>query len=160
MRQEVDDTRERQLSGFEEFFEEVEPRLRRALVARFGPDTGREAAVDALVYGWRQWDRVGRMTNPVGYLYRVGVSNARPMAATLSLAEPAVWTEPWVEPHLAAGLRALSDLQRTAVILHHSLSWTYPEIAELLDVSVSTVRNHIGRGMAKLRLTLGVDADV
>jgi DNA-directed RNA polymerase specialized sigma24 family protein len=100
------------------------------------------------------------MSNPAGYLYRVGVSNARPMPASSSFAESTVWSEPWVEPHLAAGLRALSDLQRTAVILHHSLSWTYPEIAELLDVSVSTVRNHIDRGMAKLRLTLGVDADV
>jgi RNA polymerase sigma-70 factor (ECF subfamily) len=156
----VDVTRDRRLSGFEEFFEEVEPRLRRALVARFGPETGREAAVDALVYGWRHWDKVGSMSNPAGYLYRVGVSSVRPVAEAKSPAESRVWAEPWVEPHLAAGLRALSDLQRTAVVLHHSLSWTYPEIAELLDVSVSTVRNHIDRGIAKLRLTLGVDADV
>lgn len=156
----MDDTRELTRSGFEDFFEEVEPRLRRALVVRFGSDTGREAAVDALVYGWRHWDRVRSMSNPVGYLYRVGVSSVRPRPKTFFLSESIGWSEPWVEPHLASGLRSLSDLQRTAVVLHHSLSWTHLEIAQLLDISVSTVRNHIDRGMAKLRLTLGVDADV
>jgi RNA polymerase sigma factor (sigma-70 family) len=75
------------------------------------------------------------------------------------LADPVVWSEPWVEPNLAHGLRSLSDVQRTAVVLHHSLAWTYQEIAELLDVSVSSVRKHIERGMAKLRLTLGVKSD-
>ncbi|MCP4965419.1 MAG: hypothetical protein GY926_09305, partial [bacterium] len=35
-------------SGFVEFAEEAEPRLRIALVARYGPDIGSQATVDAL----------------------------------------------------------------------------------------------------------------
>jgi DNA-directed RNA polymerase specialized sigma24 family protein len=37
--------------------------------------------------------------------------------------------------------------------------WTLAETARLLDVSVSTVRNHLARGMAHLRDLLEVDVD-
>lgn len=75
------------------------------------------------------------------------------------MAEPPGWDEPWVEPSLEAGLDTLSDMQRTSVVLHHSLGWTHEEIAELLEVSTSTIRNHIERGMAKLRSVLRVAVD-
>jgi RNA polymerase sigma factor (sigma-70 family) len=131
----------------------------RALVARLGPEAGREATVDALVYGWRKWSRVREMENPVGYLYRVGVTSVKPRRKQQVLAEPAQWSDPWVEPNLEKGLARLSDLQRTTVVLHHSFAWTYLEIAEVLGVSVSTVRNHIDRGMQKLRSALKVVVD-
>lgn len=57
---------------FTEFVELTEPRLRRALVASYGPAVGREAAVDALSWAWEHWERIDGMQNPVGYLYRVG----------------------------------------------------------------------------------------
>jgi RNA polymerase sigma-70 factor (ECF subfamily) len=144
---------------FERFVEEVEPRLVRALVARCGPEIGREATVDALVYGWRNWARVSKMENPAGYLYRVGVSSVRPRRAEQVLVESVAWSDPWVEPQLEAGLARLSELQRTTVVLHHSFAWTHQEIAELLDLSVSTVRSHIERGMDKLRSALRVAVD-
>src|SRR5512145_2913088 len=59
-------------SDFERFAGEVEPRLRRALVAGFGAVVGREAAADALAWAWQNWDRVVGLQSPVGYLYRVG----------------------------------------------------------------------------------------
>ena len=46
------------VDSFTEFVSEVEPRLRRALTAAFGSEVGREAAAEALVYGWEHWDRV------------------------------------------------------------------------------------------------------
>ena len=39
-------------AAFEAFFRETEPKLRRALVAAYGPDLGREAASVALSYAW------------------------------------------------------------------------------------------------------------
>ena len=99
------------------------------------------------------------MENPVGYMYRVGVSSVRPSPTRPVLVEPVQWPDPWVEPDLEKGLAKLSDLQRTTVVLHHSFAWTYQEIAELLDVSVSTVRSHIERGMQKLRSALRVVVD-
>ncbi len=139
--------------------DQVEPRLRRALVATWGPDLGREATVDALVYGWQHWVRVREMTNPVGYLYRVGRNSVQPLGPSPILLDPDTDNDPWVEPGLEMGLRDLSESQRTAVILRHSFAWTYQEIADLLDVKVSTVRNHVDRGMRKLRLALGVSLD-
>ena len=63
--------------SFRAFARSAEPKLRHALVARHGAERGAEAANDALVYGWRHWDRVQAMDNPMGYLYRVGQSKAR-----------------------------------------------------------------------------------
>ena len=145
--------------NFETFVSEVEPRLSRALVARFGSDQGREACVDALVYGWKHWDRVQRMANPEGYLYRVAWTSVKPPPPRPVLADPEVWSDPWIEPGLGKGLSLLSDAQRTAVVLHHSFEWTYEEIGRLVDVSVSTVRNHIDRGMRKLRQQMKVAVD-
>jgi ribosomal protein S11 len=44
------------------FVKDVEPRLRQALVARFGPEEGREATAEALAYGWEHWKRLQQMT--------------------------------------------------------------------------------------------------
>lgn len=63
------------LDAFTEFFRDVEPRLRRALVAAYGTERGREAAAEALARAWEHWADVVEMSNPVGYLYRVGQSS-------------------------------------------------------------------------------------
>jgi predicted RNA polymerase sigma factor len=62
---------------FEEFAATFGVRLRAGLVAAFGPDAGVDAAAEALAYGWQNWNRVGAMDNPSGYLYRVGRTAAR-----------------------------------------------------------------------------------
>src|ERR1700733_16326539 len=62
---------------FEAFVNEIEPRLRRALIATYGFQLGREATADALGWAWEHWDRLDRITNKVAYLYRVGQSTTR-----------------------------------------------------------------------------------
>ena len=57
---------------FTEFVETVEPRLRLALVAAFGPDVGLEVTAEALAYAWENWDTVWESDNPAGYLWGVG----------------------------------------------------------------------------------------
>ena len=52
---------------FSAFVEEHEARLRHALTARFGSEVDKEAAADALAYGWEHWERVSAMENPVGW---------------------------------------------------------------------------------------------
>jgi hypothetical protein len=44
--------------GFESFADDARLRLRRALVARYGPGVGAEATADAIAYAWQHWNRV------------------------------------------------------------------------------------------------------
>lgn len=155
--------REQELA-FERFVREVEPRLRRALVAAYGPQAGRDAAVDALAWAWSNWARVERLDNPAGYLYRVGQTKAREGRRPLRVVTPEVVTggdgTPWVEPSLEPALLALTEQQRVAVVLCHGFQWTHREVADLLDLSPSTVQNHVERGLANLRRALEVSNDV
>jgi hypothetical protein len=50
---------------FERFVPDVEPRLRRALVAAYGSQRGREATAEALSWAWENWDRVRAMNHPL-----------------------------------------------------------------------------------------------
>ena len=146
---------------FDAFVEAAEPRLRRALVARYGADTGRDVLAEALAYGWEHWDRVEPMENRTGYLYRVAQSKARKyFGRRAAFPDPAASGLPWIEPGLPNALSNLSGRQRQAVVLVHAFDWTHAEVAELLGVSRSSIQNHVERGLAKLRSQLGDTADV
>ncbi len=99
------------------------------------------------------------MDNPAGYLYTVARSRVRfdrPLGDRLTedLAGPD--HEPSVEPALVQLLASLTKRQRVAVYLVHGCRWPIPEVAELLGISVSSVRNHADRGLAKLRRQMEV----
>lgn len=146
---------------FESFAAGSGPKIRAGLVASFGSDVGGDAAAEALAYGWEHWDRVGVMRNPVGYLFRVGQNAAkgtkRPAAF---LAVPPPVEIPDFEPGLIPALEALTESQRVSVMLVHAFGWTQAEAAEVLDVSPSTVRTHLARGLAKLQAAFEVQPHV
>jgi RNA polymerase sigma factor (sigma-70 family) len=147
---------------FSTFLGEVEERLRRALIALYGPEVGREAAAEALAYAWEHWAKLEKMSNPGGYLYRVGQSRARKFYSKTRplLVDPAAdIAEPWVEPSLAESLDRLSPNQRTAVMMIHGYGHTFEETARALGVTRSTVQRHVDRAMAKLRTDLEVSND-
>ncbi len=135
-------------------------RLRAGLVAAYGPETGADAAAEALAYGFEHWARLAGMDNPVGYLYRVGQTEARRQLRPNGFlpSRPAVRL-PDFEPGLAPALESLSEQQRAGVLLVHALGWPQVDAAELLGVDVSTLRTHIARGMEKLRAALEVALD-
>jgi RNA polymerase sigma factor (sigma-70 family) len=150
------------LTDFDAFVSEVQGRVRRALVPVAGAEAARQATVDALVHVWGDWERVRGMANPAGYLYTVARSRIR---AERSLGEvlPDDLADPrhesTFEPRLAPLLAALPERQRVAVYLIHGCGWPTPDVADLLGISVSTVRNHAERGLAKLRRGLEVSDD-
>ena len=144
---------------FSTFFALAEPRLRRAFVAAYGGDRGREATAEALAYAWEHWTEVQRMDNPIGYLYRVGRSRTRGRKQRALFVRPEA-SESWVEPALPAALAELTERQRLAVGLVHGYGWTLREVAELCGLRVTTVQNHLERGLAHLRARLEVREDV
>lgn len=147
------------VDSFSEWAEIAEPRLRHALTASFGPQVGKEAAVDALAQAWESWDRVRAMDNPLGFVYGIGRNKARRQTQR----RPPVFLDvpslrlPQVEPGLPAALASLPEKQRIVVILLHGYDWTMSEVAELLGTAKTTVQNHAERGLARLRKTLGVE---
>lgn len=143
--------------------EALEPRLRRAFVARFGWPDGIDVTADVMEWAWAHRDRLAGMENPAGYLWRVGISQSRRMhrwrreRGRLPPDIVGSAMSGWFEPQLPAALNRLDRDSRTAVVLVHCFDWSYAEVASLLDVPLHTVRNRIHRGMASLREELGVD---
>lgn len=143
---------------FLRFARAVEPGLRAALVAHFGRERGLEALNDALLHGWKHWDRVCRMSNPAGYLYRVGQRSGRNRRKKLDrLPDAPESHQPWVEPALWTALESLSPRQREVVLLVEALEWTQREAAELLGIRPASVQTHLARGLERLRDALGAD---
>ena len=146
--------------GFRALCAQVEPGLRRALVAAYGLEVGSEAAADALAWAWEHLERVEGMVNPGGYLWRVGQTSARRN-------QPVVWpglagdhagetAEPPFEPGLRHALAGLTEKQRASVLLVHGYGFSLSEAADQLGCRIRTLRNHLDRGMAKVRRELGV----
>jgi RNA polymerase sigma factor (sigma-70 family) len=64
--------------------------------------------------------------------------------------------DPWgdgPDPELWARLQRLPRQQRAAVVLRYYEGFTDAEIGELLDCREATVRGHVSRGLAALRLS-------
>ena len=152
------------IESFESFAALAATRLHRAFVAAYGRERGEEAAAEALGYAWEHWRRIARMENPFGYLYRVGQSRTRPRKqhplATSWDPPTGANAEQLVEPGLGAALADLSEHQRVAAVLVYGYAWTLREVADLLEVSVSSVQTHADRALVKLRAALQVADDV
>jgi DNA-directed RNA polymerase specialized sigma24 family protein len=143
----------------------VEPRLRRALVAAYGVDLGAEATADALAWGWEHFERLEAMDNGAGYLWRVGQTSVRRTTRQRRWTVPAgdddgpAPDRPEGEPALAAALAGLSPRQRTAVLLVHGYGYPLAEAAAAMGCRIRTLRNHLDRGLGRLRTDLGVTDD-
>ena len=158
------DRRATDREAFIGFVRETEPRLRRALVAAYGAERGREATAEALAYAWEHWDRVREMGNPAGYLYRVGLTAGRRESRRRGRAELRADVDTRVtqedqlpDPDLRHAVEGLSPRQRAAVVMVVGHGMPLREAAELLGCSISSLRNHVDRALRRLRTQLGDD---
>ena len=142
-------------SDFEAFVREAEPRLSRALAAAYGFEDGRDATAEALAYAYEHWDRLQHISNLPGYLFRVGQTRGVRRRQPVLFAVPD-YADRAFEPGLPAALASLTQHQRIAVVLVHGYGYTMREVAELTGVRLTTIQNHLNRGLARLRSTLGV----
>lgn len=150
---------ETKTTDFAGFVSANERGLRQSLTAALGTEVGREAAAEALAYGWENWSRVESLDNPAGYLYQVGLNWGKKRFSRRSVVFQDVPESPrdWFEPGLADALGALSEKQRVVVYLVHGHDWSLSEVADLLEISKGTAQKHMERGMAKLRRQLKVE---
>ena len=146
--------------SFAAFVENHESGIRHALMAQLGGDLGRDAAGHALLYGLENWERVGPMANPAGYLFRVGQRwgrRHRPRNPRVEVV--AARDDHWFEPALVPALAGIPIKQRTAVVLRHGLDMSYDDIAALTNSSQAAARKNVERGLTALRAALGVDSE-
>ena len=149
---------------FELFFEAERRRLFRALYVMTG--SGHEAEEllqDAFLRIWERWDRVSVMDDPVGYLYRAAMNLARSrFRRIVRAARLPVSPERSLEPYEAADTRdvivravaRLSPRQRQAVVLVELLDRSTEEAADLMHVSMSTVRSLTSEARKAMRAAM------
>ncbi len=154
------------------FFAEINGPLVGALSIRTGDRaTAEDIAQEAIARAWADWENVGLMANPRGWVFRVGFNLAsshwrrltirrraeRREAATAESTVPGPDLTTVDALTLDEALRSLSRRQQEVVILRHFVHMSVAETAEVLGISEGTVKTQTHRALASLRVELEVD---
>ena len=146
---------------FESFYLAHRVRLFRALVVvTRDVHAAEEVAQDAFARIWERWDRVGRMQDPTGYLYRTALNGwfqvhrravraARHAAARREVVDPLEAIED--RDDLARRLLELPPRQRAALVLTEYLDQDSAEAGRALGIRAGTVRRLASKARAALR---------
>jgi RNA polymerase sigma-70 factor (ECF subfamily) len=144
------------------------------------PSQSEEVAQEVFVEVWRTATRFERERGSVAAFiatlaHRRAVDRVRSEQARTDRQEKVASFIPAVEPpaetrvldvvetelvgrRVRNALATLTDLQREAIELSFYQGYTYPQVAQLLDVPLGTVKTRIRDGMIRLRDQLGVIA--
>lgn len=150
--------------GFEAFFEAERARLFGTLCLVTGNRGEAEDVMqEAFLKVWERWDRVSRVPNPAGYLYRTAfnvfrsrIRRAARAARRLFAAEASFDPFPGVEDRqdLLDALRKLTPRQRSAVVLMELMDLSSDEAATILHIRPVTVRVLASQGRAAIKRDL------
>lgn len=140
--------------------------VRLAWVLTGDPHLAEDVVAEAFSKVWVQWER-GRVADVGPYLRRAVVNEVRSRGRrrVLEVRETARRTGDergvrLVDEHAAdadevwRALRALPERQRATVVLRYFEDLPEAEVADLLGISVGTVKSQVSRGLAKLRTQL------
>jgi RNA polymerase sigma-70 factor (ECF subfamily) len=154
---------------FEDFVADSCDRLFRALYLITGSRQEAEDVMqDAFLAVWERWERVGRLEDPTGYLFRTAMNlwrkRLRRGAVMLRRAIP---FSPEPDPFDGVEdrdlvFRTLKDLhpnQRAALVVTALLGYPSDEAASILHMSAATVRMHASRGRAAMQGLIGEPYD-
>jgi RNA polymerase sigma-70 factor (ECF subfamily) len=152
--------------SFEAFYD-AESRLlfRRLWLVTGNRAEAEELMQDAFLRVWERWDRVGRMDDSVGYLYRIAMNLFRDRYRRALLAiRRSVGLTPSQDDFADADdretvrrvLATLPPRQRAALVLPEMLGFTAKEAAGALGVRASTVRSLSHQGRESFRRVMEV----
>jgi RNA polymerase sigma-70 factor (ECF subfamily) len=149
---------------FEEFFLSTRVGLYRALVVvTRDTDQADDLAQEAFCRALERWDRVSKMENPEGYVYRIALNQyfqaGRRIARTVTRAiRPATGADPMEVAESTDSLQrdflGLTPRQRAALLLTAVMGYTSREAAAVMGVRAGTVRRLASQGAARLRVRL------
>ena len=131
---------------FEAWYEREHPRVFVAMLAMTGNrDLAADVTDEAFARALQHWRRVGAMTSPGGWTYRVAVNLAHRRARRAHLEQRLLRHLRPPEPlEQSTGevwtlVRALPERQRLAVVLRYIADLTEPDIAQVMNVTRGTV---------------------
>ena len=149
--------------SFADFYTAERETLVRALsLALHNADFGADAADEGLMRACQSWSTVASLSNPAGWVYRVGLNWAnsalrkrrRHRARQGLLATPYAVSDNHADVDLQRALAQLSDSHRSVVICRYFLDWDVAETAEALGVADGTVKSRLSRALDELQSTL------
>ncbi len=124
----------------------VEPRLRHALTALYGPERGREATSEALEWAFAHFQLCGRSSTADDEAARLRRLFAEGRARSASLRAPSLFDEPAalaadLDRRVAGLLSVMPMRDRVALLLIEGAAWTPGDVADLFG----TVENRVLR---------------
>ena len=129
-------------------------------------ELGADLAHEAMLRAYRDWTKVGALDRPGAWVRRILINLAtdahrrrvREIRAIerLGADEAARAVDP-VDDHFWRAVRALPDVQRSAVALFYVDDLAVDQIADVLDVSSGTVKKALFQGRQNLARSLGAD---
>lgn len=139
---------------FDAFYREARPSVGRALALTLRDvDLATDSLDEAMVRAYQRWDRVGRLDNPAGWVYRVGLNHARSRLRRLlrRVPPPAEATEFTVaDPAIERALAELSVDHRAVVVCRLLLGWSESQTADALAIRPGTVKSRLSRASKQL----------
>ena len=151
---------------FDSFFrEEAEGLARLCWLLTLDRADASDLAQETMTRAWEHWDELSQPgSSPRAWVRTVATNRAAsrwrrirrlrsrlPLIGTPSSVDPA-WV---VDPAMLHALKALPLRQRQVLILRYWGDLTIASCAEMLDVSVGTVKQHLARAHAQLASDLG-----
>jgi len=145
---------------FEAFFgKHYEPLLRTMYLVTGDRHEAEDLAEDAFVRAFERWDRIRRMENPSGYVYRIALnahrSRLRRIAAATKRPVSLDPTDPIADSDDRDSIRRLlamlPDGQREVLVLIEWLGMTSEEAGDVLGISAGAVRVRLTRAKQALR---------
>jgi RNA polymerase sigma factor (sigma-70 family) len=152
---------------FEAFYEaEAKILFRRLWLVTGDRAEAEELMQDAFLVVWQRWDRVGRMDDPTGYLYRSAMNLFRKRYRRAMLAvRRTVGLSPSSDDFSDADdrqvvrhvLSTLPPRQRAALLLTEILGFTSKEAGDALGVTDATIRSLTRHGRDAFRKVMEVE---
>jgi RNA polymerase sigma-70 factor (sigma-E family) len=164
---------ERAHAEFEQFFERHHRELARLAFLLSGDSQAVEdLTAEALLAAWQRWPAIqATVGQPFAYVRRILVNIAatrvrrlgaeRRRLALLAAGEREEFmtSDPGISVDVRAALLQLPARRRACVVLRHAFDLSEAEVAEILGVSVGTVKSQTFKAMAQLQGILDVSRE-
>ncbi len=152
---------------FEVYCKAVLPRIKGLAISVTGDNADAEdVVIETLSRAFLRWPRLSKAQWRDGWVLRVAANlsidllRKRETAKQSSVGSPEVVAPEYSGPDFTEAIRTLPRRQQEVVVLRYYGDMSYADIARRLHISQGSVKTHLHRGLAAIRLEFGVDENL